>query len=140
MQGEGTLGNFSRTGSRLANEHRFTHQVLDADVGLLSDGVIWVRDHHELVLTPGYHVYRLVRNGTLDQRDVGARFEEEPEHRACVGARRADPDRGVAEMEAPENGRQHVGGDRSARGDPERTALETSELTELALGDFLDAE
>jgi hypothetical protein len=102
--------------------------------------MIGMGDHHELVFAPGYDVDRVVRNGTLYQRHVGAGFEEEPEYRAGVGAGGADADGRVAYVEAPEHGWKHIRGDRGTGGDAERSALEASELAELAFGHPLDAK
>jgi len=140
MERECTLGDLARARPWLANEYGFTHQVLGADVRLLGERMAGIGDHHELVLSPGYDIHPLVRNGTLYQRDIRARLEEESEHGSGVGARDANTDRWVSHVEATEDWWKHVRGDGSACGDAERSAFEASELTEFLLGNALDSE
>src|SRR5437879_713143 len=102
--------------------------------------VIGVRDHHQFVVAPRYDVHPCMRYRTFDQRDVHARLEEHSEHGAGVGARRLNSYPGMPKMEAPEHGREHIGGDRGARADPEDAALEAAELSQFPFSDPLDAE
>lgn len=140
MEREGTLRDLASARAWLANENGFTHQVLGADIRLLGERMAGIGDHHELVLSPGYDVHSLVRNGTLYQRDVCARLEEESEYRAGVGAGGADADRRVSHMEAAEYRRKHVCGDGCACGNAERSPFEASELAELLFRDPFYAE
>ena len=47
-------------------------------------------NHDELVFAPGYDIDTRVAHRPLDQRDVNAKFEQEPQNRACVCVRGAN--------------------------------------------------
>src|SRR6476620_1141731 len=100
----------------------------------------WMRDHHQLILSPWKDVDSRVRHRPLDERDVHSRLEKKPQHRPGIRARRADPRSRKAEMEAAEHRRKHVGGYGRTRADPEDPALEPAKLGELLFGYPLDAE